>query len=96
MKDGNVKSFTLQQLLLKTVTELKYIHYLLRVENEVTRNWSFMILDVIKRRAMTKDDYYNGDYVPVYRTYFGQERQMQKGAAEKKSFSQQSSVIFQS
>ena len=86
MKDGNVKCFTLQQLLLKTVIELKYIHYLLRVENKVTKNWSFMILDIIKRRALTKDDNYNGDYVPMYRTYLGQEVQMLKGAAEVKVF----------
>ena len=80
-RDGKVKSFTLQQLLMKTVTELKYIHYLLRVENKVTRNWSSMILEVIRRRVMTKDDKYNGDYVPKYRTYTGQEMQMKKGAA---------------
>ncbi|KAL8109728.1 hypothetical protein AgCh_025725 [Apium graveolens] len=80
-RDGRVKSFTLQQLLMKTVTELKYIHYLLRVENKVTRNWSSMILEVIRRRLMTKDDKYNGDYVPEYRTYTGQEMQMKKGAA---------------
>jgi len=56
LRDDKVKSFTLQQLLMKTVTELKYIHYLLRVENSVTRNWSSMILEVIRRRVMTKDD----------------------------------------
>ncbi|KAL8101171.1 hypothetical protein AgCh_033160 [Apium graveolens] len=80
-KDGKVKNFTIQQLLMKNVTELKYIHYLLRVENSVTRNWSSMILEVIRRRVMTKDDKYNGDYVPEYRTYTGQEIKMKKGAA---------------
>ncbi|KAL8107977.1 hypothetical protein AgCh_024405 [Apium graveolens] len=79
-RDGKVKSFTLKQLLMKTVTELKYIHYLLRVENSVTRNWSLMILEVIRRRVMMKDDKYNGDYVPEYRTCTGQEMKMKKGA----------------
>ncbi|KAL8093894.1 hypothetical protein AgCh_035687 [Apium graveolens] len=51
------------------------------VENSVTRNWSSMILEVIRRRVMTKDDKYNGDYVPEYRTYTGQEMKMKKGAA---------------
>ena len=40
-----------------------------------------MILEVIRRRFMTKDDKYNGDYVPEYKTYTGQEMKMKKGAA---------------
>ncbi|KAL8102550.1 hypothetical protein AgCh_027165 [Apium graveolens] len=86
LRDGKVKCFTLQQLLMKTVTELKYIHYLLRVENSVTRNWSSMILEVIRRRVMTKDDKYNGDYIPMYRTYTGQEMKMKKGVVVLKVF----------
>ena len=45
-----------------------------------------MIFDTIRRRATIKDDFYNGDYIPMYITYTGQEMKMRKGAAVLKVF----------
>ena len=71
---------------MKVVPKLKYIHYLLRVEDKVTRNWSSMILESIRRRVMNKEDKYSGEYVPTYRNYTDQEMKMEKGAAVLKVF----------
>ncbi|KAL8098239.1 hypothetical protein AgCh_031116 [Apium graveolens] len=67
-----------------------------RVENSVTRNWSSMILEVIRRKVMTKDDKYNSDYVPEYRTYTGQEMKMKKGAAVLQVFLNSPQLSFSS
>lgn len=63
MKDGEVKILTLQQLLLKSVAEFKYVYYLLRIETQATRSWSSMILK--------KTSKYDGNYTPVYLSYKG-------------------------
>lgn len=37
MADGSVKKLSIEELLVKSSKELKYVHYLLRVKNQVTR-----------------------------------------------------------
>ncbi|KAK1358971.1 hypothetical protein POM88_043445 [Heracleum sosnowskyi] len=44
MKDGSVKILSIQDLLMKTTHELKYVHYLLRSKNQICKEWSDMIL----------------------------------------------------
>ena len=43
-------------------------------------------LRVSEEESWKKEDIYNGDYVPEYRTYTGQEMKTEKGAANLKVF----------
>ncbi|KAK1369592.1 hypothetical protein POM88_035684 [Heracleum sosnowskyi] len=82
MKDGSVKVMTIQELLVKTTKELKYVHYLLRWKNKVCKEWSDMILSTIKRR-LDEGRNFNGDYTPMYLNLRGQDVEMQRGTAVK-------------
>ena len=65
--------------MIMSTKELKYNHYLLRVEDETSRLWSNMILAIIKRRILDDSRYYFGLYVPKYINFRGQEVNMKKG-----------------
>ncbi|KAK1394766.1 hypothetical protein POM88_013822 [Heracleum sosnowskyi] len=82
MKDGSVKILSIQDLLMKTTQELKYVHYLLRWKNEVCKVWSDMILSTIRRR-LDGDRNFNGDYTPMYLNLRDQDVEMQRGTAVK-------------
>ncbi|KAK1378500.1 hypothetical protein POM88_025244 [Heracleum sosnowskyi] len=75
MRDGSVKILSIQDLLVKTTKELKYVHYLLRWKNEVCKVWSDMILSTIKRR-LDGNRNFNGDYTPMYLNQRGQDVEM--------------------
>ncbi|KAK1379655.1 hypothetical protein POM88_026399 [Heracleum sosnowskyi] len=82
MKDGSVKILSIQDLLMKTTQELKYVHYLLRWKNEVCKVWSDMILSTIRRR-LDGNRNFNGDYTPMYLNQRGQDVEIQRGTAVK-------------
>ncbi|KAK1352207.1 hypothetical protein POM88_053471 [Heracleum sosnowskyi] len=82
MKDGSVKILSIQDLLMKTTKELKYVHYLLRWKNQVCKVWSDMILSTIRRR-LNGNSNFNGDYTPMYLNQRGQDVEMQRGTAVK-------------
>ncbi|KAK1393726.1 hypothetical protein POM88_012782 [Heracleum sosnowskyi] len=82
MKDGSVKVTSIQELLVKTTKELKYVHYLLKWKNEVCKEWSDMILSTIRRR-FDEGKNYNGDYTPMYLNLRDQDVEMQRGSAIK-------------
>lgn len=80
MVNGEVKVVYKEQLLIKSSKVLKYVDYLLNVENEATRNWSRVILDVIRVRVQNKKDKYDGNYVPLYLTCKDKEAEMQRNS----------------
>ncbi|KAK1364445.1 hypothetical protein POM88_040006 [Heracleum sosnowskyi] len=82
MKDGSVKILFIQDLLMKTTQELKYVHYLLRWKNQVYKEWSDMILSTIRRR-LDGNSNFNGNYTPMYLNQRGQDVEMQRGTAVK-------------
>ncbi|KAK1368040.1 hypothetical protein POM88_034132 [Heracleum sosnowskyi] len=82
MKDGSVKILSIQDLLMKTTHELKYVHYLLRLKNQMCKEWSDMILSTIRRR-LDGNSNFNGNYTPMYLNQRGQDVEMQKGTAVK-------------
>ncbi|KAK1402214.1 hypothetical protein POM88_001819 [Heracleum sosnowskyi] len=82
MKDGSVKILSIQDLLMKTTQELKYVHYLLRWKNQVYKEWSDMILSNIRRR-LDGNSNFNGNYTPMYLNQRGQDVEMQRGTAVK-------------
>ncbi|KAK1368608.1 hypothetical protein POM88_034700 [Heracleum sosnowskyi] len=82
MKDGSVKILSIQDLLMKTTQELKYVHYLLRWKNQVYKEWSDMILSTIRRR-LDGNSNFNGNYTPMYLNQRGQDVEMQRGTAVK-------------
>ncbi|KAK1371186.1 hypothetical protein POM88_037278 [Heracleum sosnowskyi] len=82
MKDGSVKILSIQDLLMKTTHELKYVHYLLRWKNQVYKEWSDMILSNIRRR-LDGNSNFNGNYTPMYLNQRGQDVEMQRGTAVK-------------
>ncbi|KAK1367121.1 hypothetical protein POM88_042682 [Heracleum sosnowskyi] len=82
MKDGSVKILSIQDLLMKTTQELKYVHYLLRWKNQVCKVWSDMILSTIRRR-LDGDRNFNGNYTPMYLNLRDQDVEMQRGTAVK-------------
>ncbi|KAK1388151.1 hypothetical protein POM88_016329 [Heracleum sosnowskyi] len=82
MRDSSVKILSIQDLLVKTTKELKYVHYLLRWKNEVCKVWSDMILSTIRRR-LDGNINFNGDYTPMYLNQRGQDVEMQSGTAVK-------------
>ncbi|KAK1392039.1 hypothetical protein POM88_011095 [Heracleum sosnowskyi] len=82
MKDGSVKILSIQDLLMKTTQELKYVHYLLRWKNKVCKEWSDMILSTIRRRLDGNRNFY-GNYTPMYLNQRGQDVEMQRGSAVK-------------
>ncbi|KAK1378013.1 hypothetical protein POM88_024757 [Heracleum sosnowskyi] len=75
MKDGSVKKISIQELLVQTTKELKYVHYLLKWKNGVCKEWSDMILSTIRRR-FDEGRNYNGDYTPMYLNLRDQEVEM--------------------
>ncbi|KAK1402414.1 hypothetical protein POM88_002019 [Heracleum sosnowskyi] len=82
MKDGSVKILSIQDLLMKTTQELKYVHYLLRSKNQICKEWSDMILSTIRRR-LDGNSNCNGNYIPMYLNQRGQDVEMQRGTAVK-------------
>ncbi|KAK1362942.1 hypothetical protein POM88_038503 [Heracleum sosnowskyi] len=82
MKDGSVKILSIQDLLVKTTKELKYVHYLLKWKNEVCKVCSDMILSTIRRRFLEGRNF-NGNYTPMYLNLRGQDVEMQRGTAVK-------------
>ncbi|KAK1367763.1 hypothetical protein POM88_033855 [Heracleum sosnowskyi] len=82
MKDGSVKILSIQDLLMKTTQELKYVHYLLRLKNQMCKEWSDMILSTIRRR-LDRNSNFNGNYTPMYLNQRGQDVEMQRGTAVK-------------
>ncbi|KAK1360233.1 hypothetical protein POM88_044707 [Heracleum sosnowskyi] len=82
MKDGSVKILSIQDLLMKTTQELKYVHYLLRSKNKMCKEWSDMILSTIRRR-LDGNSNFNGNYTPMYLNQRGQDVEMQRGTAVK-------------
>ncbi|KAK1394678.1 hypothetical protein POM88_013734 [Heracleum sosnowskyi] len=82
MKDGSVKILSIQDLLMKTTQELKYVHYLLRSKNQICKEWSDMILSTIRRR-LDGNSNFNGNYTPMYLNQRGQDVEMQRGTAVK-------------
>ncbi|KAK1396951.1 hypothetical protein POM88_006814 [Heracleum sosnowskyi] len=82
MKDGSVKILSIQDLLVKTTKELKYVHYLVKWKNEVCKVWSDMILATIRRR-LDGNRNFNGNYTPMYLNQRGQDVEMQRGTAIK-------------
>ncbi|KAK1372218.1 hypothetical protein POM88_028411 [Heracleum sosnowskyi] len=82
MKDGSVKILSIQDLLMKTTQELKYVHYLLRSKNQMCKEWSDMILSTIRRR-LDGNSNFNGNYTPMYLNQIGQDVEMQRGTAIK-------------
>ncbi|KAK1357004.1 hypothetical protein POM88_050260 [Heracleum sosnowskyi] len=82
MKDGSVKILSIQDLLMKTTQELKYVHYLLRSKNQICKEWSDMILSIIRRR-LDGNSNFNGNYIPMYLNQRGQDVEMQRGTAVK-------------
>ncbi|KAK1377273.1 hypothetical protein POM88_033466 [Heracleum sosnowskyi] len=82
MRDGSVKILSIQDLLVKTTKELKYVHYLLRWKNEVCKVWSDMILVTIRRR-LDGNRNFNGNYTPMYLNQRGQDVEMQRGTVVK-------------
>ncbi|KAK1394261.1 hypothetical protein POM88_013317 [Heracleum sosnowskyi] len=82
MKDGSVKILSIQDLLMKTTQELKYVHYLLRSKNQICKEWSDMILSTIRRRPDGNSNF-NGNYTPMYLNQRGQDVEMQRGTAVK-------------
>ena len=82
MKDGSVKILSIQDLLMKTTQELKYVHYLLKRKNQVCKVWSDMILSTIRRR-LDGDRNFNGNYIPMYLNLRDQDVEMQRGTAVK-------------
>ncbi|KAK1372473.1 hypothetical protein POM88_028666 [Heracleum sosnowskyi] len=82
MKDESVKILCIQDLLMKTTQELKYVHYLLRWKNKVCKELSDMILSTIRRR-LDGNRNFNGNYTPMYLNQRGQDVEMQRGTAVK-------------
>ncbi|KAK1351406.1 hypothetical protein POM88_054379 [Heracleum sosnowskyi] len=82
MKDGSVKILSIQDLLMKTTQELKYVHYLFRSKNQMCKEWSDMILSTIRRR-LDGNSNFNGNYTPMYLNQRGQDVEMQRGTAVK-------------
>ncbi|KAK1372772.1 hypothetical protein POM88_028965 [Heracleum sosnowskyi] len=82
MKDGSVKILSIQDLLMKTTQELKYVHYLLRWKNQVYKVWADMILSTIRRR-LDGNSNFDGNYTPMYLNQRGQDVEMQRGTAVK-------------
>ncbi|KAK1387712.1 hypothetical protein POM88_015890 [Heracleum sosnowskyi] len=84
MEDGSVKILSIQDLLIKTTKELKYVHYLLKWKNEVCKVWSDMILSTIRRRFLEGKNY-TGDYTPMYLNLRDQDVEMQRDTAIKET-----------
>lgn len=61
MVDGTIKVLSNEDLLIKPIKKLKYIHYLQRVTNKVTTEWSRMILSTIRRRILDGGRIYIGN-----------------------------------
>lgn len=83
LKGGSVEMITLQELLMKSTKELKYVHYLLKPKNQVYVSWSNMILNAIRKRIQDGSKNYDGNYAPLYISESGQEVEMQKNSAVK-------------
>lgn len=71
----------IEELLIKSTKELKYVHYLLKVKNQVTKEWSEMILATIRRRFQDGGNKYDGNYRPLYINLKGDEVEMHKNEA---------------
>ncbi|KAK1371387.1 hypothetical protein POM88_037479 [Heracleum sosnowskyi] len=82
MKDGSVKRMSIQELLVKSTKELKYVHYLLKGKNEVCKEWSNIILSTIRQRFDGGRNY-DGEYTLMYLNLRGQEVEMQRGSVVK-------------
>ena len=67
--------------MIKSTKELKYVHYLLRIKNQVTKEWSEMILTTIRKRILDGGIRYDGNYKPLYINFKGDEVEMQKNGA---------------
>ena len=52
LDDGTTRVLSMEDLMIKTTKELKYIHYHLIVTNKVTEIWSSIILSNMKKRIM--------------------------------------------
>ncbi|KAK1380754.1 hypothetical protein POM88_027498 [Heracleum sosnowskyi] len=82
MKDGSVKILFIQDLLMKTTQELKYVHYLSRLKNQMCKVWSDMVLSTIRRR-LDGNSNFNDNYTPMYLNQRCQDVEMQRGTAVK-------------
>ncbi|KAK1387259.1 hypothetical protein POM88_015437 [Heracleum sosnowskyi] len=83
MKDGCVKKMSIQELLIKSTKELKYVHYFLKKKNKVCKEWSGIILATIRQRFQDGGKKYDGKYTPVYLNLRDQEVEMQRGGIVK-------------
>lgn len=83
MKNKSVKKISLQELLVKSTKELKYVHYLLKAGNEVSKLWSRMILSTIRKRFVDGEKRYYGNYTPLYLNTKDEEVEMQRNSAIK-------------
>ena len=71
LDNGTTRVLSVENLLIKTIKELKYVHYLLKVTDKVTEIWSIIILSNIKKRIMDGDDSYTRECIPAYTDLFG-------------------------
>ena len=81
LQNDQIQVLSLDEPMIMSTKELKYIHYLLRVEDETSRLLSSMILANITRRILDNDLYYFGSYVPKYINFREQEVKLKKGEA---------------
>lgn len=82
LHDNTTRVLPIEDLLIKSNKELKFVQYLLRVTNETTALWSRMILNTIRRRMVDGDGSYTGEYTPSYTDYSLKEVPMQKKSAK--------------
>ena len=95
LDNGTTRVLSVENLLIKTIKELKYVHYLLKVTDKVTEIWSIIILSNIKKRIMDGDDSYTRECIPAYTDLFGKEIPMKKKSAKiKESHSRRQSRRF--
>ena len=76
MEDRSSKKLSIEELLIKSTKELKYVHYLLRLKNQVTKELSEIILATIRRRILDGVIRYDGNYKPLYINFKGDEVKM--------------------
>ena len=79
--DKTTRVLSMEDLLMKTTKELKYVHYILKVKDKTTEIWSNIILSKIRKRIMDGSSSYDGKYIPTNIEWSNNEVKMKEKSA---------------
>lgn len=86
LDDWTTRVIFMEDLLINCTKELKYIHYLLRVTNSLSKLWSIIILSTIRNRIMDGGNTYSSEYIPSYNDLLKNENLIKKKSTMIKEF----------